>query len=85
MKYIIAIILLAIFGFIVYYKFFKNKRRTFIIRPERGKVKDILKRTNKISNEKREELKDMKQDELLHELNKNYKKLFKEKKNESRN
>ena len=80
MKYIIAIILVGIIGFVIYYKFFKNKRRTFITRPERGKVKDILKRINRISNEKREELKNMNQNELLHELNKNFRKLKRKKK-----
>ncbi len=80
MKYTIGIIIFVILCVAIYWKFFKPKRRTFVIRPEKGKVKDILERTKQVSKERKEILSKMTQHELEHELNKSYGNLQRKKK-----
>ena len=75
MKYTIGIIVFVILCIVVYWKFFKTRRRTYVVRPEKGKVKDILERTNQISEYRKDALNKMTQPELEHELNKSYKEL----------
>ena len=76
-KYPIGIIVFVILCLVVYWKFFKTRRRTFVVRPEKGKVKDILEKTNQISKDQREAFSKMTQPELEHELNKSYRELQK--------
>ena len=70
---------------VVIFLWVRNKlsfKRRFIERPERGKARDILRKTNQISDEKKKELAKMNQDDLQHELNKSFKRMndIKEKK-----